>query len=199
MNKQNYDSSRRVSRCIELPWEIHDSWTELLSGCRLLLDTRENSSDDPISSVNLLRMTFVTSFQMVEVMFFRQLIHRVESQESKLIQALKCDLEKKISFRESLQKWPKIVMDKNLPNDKEPLQSLKSLRALRNQAIHHSAKAPEKDLGESVFFTAIEASKCIYEFFNDNAWVDSSYAGFCERYSPKSHKLLNHLLGEQVP
>lgn len=185
---------KTVRSAFTISYEIHDSWTELLSGTRYLLDVLTEQNPGKIPRVNLRRLVVVTSYQMVEVMFFTQLIARVHSESADLERALNFDLKRNISFESAREKWPEIVMKEKLPLGQEPLQSMIQLGRLRNAAIHHSASSPDKEIGEGALFTSIQASEVVYEFFNDKRWKDSQYLGFCERYAAKSTTLVASLL-----
>ena len=171
-----------------LSWKIHDSWTELLTGTRTLLDFLKKEQKK-ITKRSLLRLVFVSSHQMVEVMLFIQ-IEKTVKDKPIVKELFEYDLEKRISFRNALKKWPKILTGKKLNLKVEPLKSMILLSDIRNKAIHHEASISANmdknkfytTLGESAFYTAIESSKAIYNHINqEEPWDESEYAKFVEQ------------------
>lgn len=188
-------TKKKVTKSYKISYEIHDSWTELLVGSRYLLDLVHGKGLPKIQISNLVRLIIVSTFQMTENMFFHQLIEKVNSTNSNMMIALlEYDLEEKISFVKARNKWPKIIMGTPLPLGEEPLQSMKRLGDLRNSAIHYTATAPSNIIGESAFFTAIEASKIIYNFFKGECWPQSEYSKFSERYKSKASTFIASLI-----
>ena len=187
---------KRVTASIEISWSIYDSWTELLTGTRMLLDFAEERNGKSIEDANLLRLVLISSHQMIEVMFFSQLETCVNNHPEVVKTLFQYDMLRRISFSDARGKWPAIVTGSVLDFSSEPLQSMKSLSTLRNAAIHHTATAPKTDVGESAFFTAIEASKAIYNHFNQGQWSASEYAKFVESNQAKSKILLRKALSE---
>lgn len=181
---------KTVGKTLTISWEVHDSWTELLAGTRYLLDLIREKDLTKIPRITLVRLTLVTAYQMTEIMFFRQLRQKVESKNSSLTRALEYDLREKISFEKARRKWPEVIMGITLPLGEEPLQSMEKLGQLRNSAIHYTATSPSKDIGECALFTAIEASKTIYNFFNGECWNESEYSKFAERYKSRSSSFI---------
>ena len=180
-----------------LSWSIYDSWSELLAGTRTLLDflTEEQKK---ITKRNLLRLVFVSSHQMVEVMLFTQIKKTVE--DKPIVKELFKYDKKRISFKNALEKWPEILTGQKLDLGVEPLQSMILLSKIRNKAIHHEASVSTNmdenkfyiTLGESAFYTAIESSKAIYNHLNQQEpWNESEYAKFVEQNQAKVKKLLN--------
>ena len=76
------------------------------------------------------------------------------------------------------------------------VQSMKSLSNYRNAAIHHTAKCPMIDIGESAFYTAIESSKYLYNHFNEGRWDSSEYKKFVNDNQAKIKTLLRKALDE---
>lgn len=177
-------------------WSIYDSWSELLAGTRLLLDILEKQKYNKIVYINLLRLTLVSSSQMTEVMLFTQLKKCVNFHSEATKKLFKYDLKKRISFNEARNKWPEILTGKNLDFSSEPMQSMKSLSNYRNAAIHHTAKCPMIDIGESAFYTAIESSKYLYNHFNEGRWDSSEYKKFVNDNQAKIKTLLRKALDE---
>ena len=183
----------RVTSSLELRWDIHDSWTELLAGTRLVLDLMNEERRDNIDKINLLRLALVSASQMTEVMFFKQLNISASKLSQPVESLLAYDIEKRISFSDARKKWPEILTGKSFDLGAEPFQSMAKLSALRNEAIHHSAKCPRSDLGESALYTSIESSRAIYEHFNPNEWSTSQYRKFAKKYTAKSSTLLRKI------
>lgn len=181
---------------VTVSWSIYDSWSELLIGTRFLLDILKRQDSGNIQKNNLLRLILVSSSQMTEVMLFAQLQKYVNYQADSVMKLLEYDIKKRISFSEARQKWPQILTGKDLNFGEEPMQSMISLSIHRNAAIHHSAKCPPVDIGESAFYTAIESSKCIYDHFNKDGWANSEYKKFVDDNKPKSELLLRKAIGE---
>ncbi len=187
---------QRVTSSLKLSWSIYDSWAELLVGTRFLLDILESQHTGEIEKVNLLRLVLVSSSQMTEVMLFAQMQKYVNFQADPVRKLFEYDIKKRISFSEARKKWPQMLTGKNLDFDDEPMQSMSSLSKHRNAAIHHSAKCPPIDIGESAFYTATESSRCIYDHFNNYGWVSSEYKKFVDDNKPKSQFLLRKVLRE---
>lgn len=185
---------KKVTASLTMSWSIHDSWSELLFGTRLLLDILESQGHNTIAKVNLLRLVLVSSFQMTEVMFFAQLKKCIDAQPMPMKELFEYDLKNRITFNEARNKWPEILIGKGLDFSSEPMQSMKSLSDLRNAAIHHIAECPEIDIGESAFYTAIESSKNIYKHFNDSSWQGSEYGKFVNNNQAKIKTLLRRVL-----
>lgn len=127
---------------------------------------------------------------MVEVMFFSQLEKAVHNHPEAVEQLFLYDMERRISFKDASEKWPAIAAGAELDFGSEPLQSMRWLSKCRNNAIHHTASTPQINVGESAFFTAIEASKAIYNHFNQGGWCTSEYARFVESNQPSSKTYL---------
>lgn len=187
---------KKVTASLEISWSIYDSWAELLAGTRLLLDFTEQQKGKSIEEANLLRLVLISSFQMVEVMFFSQLAKAVHNHPEAVEQLFRYDMERRISFKDASEKWPAIAAGAELDFGSEPLQSMRSLSRHRNAAIHHTASTLRINVGESAFFTAIEASKAIYNHLNQGEWSTSEYAKFVESNQPNSKTFLRKSLGE---
>ncbi|QIB65154.1 hypothetical protein [Kineobactrum salinum] len=186
---------KRVTAFHTLSWSIYDSWSELLAGTRFLLDILENDSCDEIAKRNLLRLVVVSSSQMAEVMLFTQLEKIVNSHPDSVKRLFDYELRKRISFSEARTKWPEILTGRTFNFGCEPMQSMELLYKCRNDAIHHTAKCPSENIGESAFYTAIESSKCIYNHFNPDNWNDCEYRTFVDNNLPKTKSLLKQVLG----
>ena len=187
---------KTVTASFTISYSIHDSWTELLSGTRTLLDFAEEQSDESVIEVNLLRLVLVSSHQMIEVMFFLQINEAVKDHPETVKKLLQYDLDRRISFRDAMEKWPVILTNQKFNFGSEPFQSMIRLSNLRNSAIHHTASVPKDSVGESAFYTAIESSKAIYNHFNSGQWGKSEYAKFVESNQAKSKLLLLKALQE---
>ena len=183
-----------MTASIQISYSIHDSWTELLSGTRTILDFAEKQNGERVIEVNLLRLVLVSSHQMIEVMFFSQIKEAIKGHSEIVKKLLQYDLDRRISFREAMDKWPEILTNRNFNFGSEPFQSMVCLSKLRNSAIHYTASAPKENIGESAFYTAIESSKAIYNHFNDGGWSKSEYAKFVESNQAKSKLLLQRAL-----
>lgn len=179
-----------------MSWSIYDSWAELLSGTRMLLDFAEEQGGGTIQEANLLRLVLVSSHQMNEVMFFSQIETRMDQHPDPVKALFHYDMKRRISFSDALEKWPEVITGEKLDFSSEPLQSMNSLAKHRNAAIHHTATAPQANVGESAFFTAIEASKAIYNHFNQGLWGSSEYAKLVESNKAKSKTYLRSALKE---
>jgi hypothetical protein len=177
---------------------IHDSWTELIEGTRFLLDIleREHQHQDKVKKINLLRVVVVSSFQMVEVMFFSQLKKRVQKQGEATKQLYKYDLDRQISFGEACRKWPEIITGEKFDFNLEPFLSIKLLADLRSSAIHPTLKNPKFNIGESALYTAIQSSKLIYNHFNENGWDwdESEYLKFVLNNDAKVETFLSSVM-----
>ncbi|NOR71293.1 MAG: hypothetical protein GQ532_16605 [Methylomarinum sp.] len=184
---------KQVISSLKICWDVHDNWTELLAGTRLVLDLMSEERRDNIDRTNLLRLTLVSASQMTEVMFFKQLNNCAEKHSQPVKSLLAYDLEKRISFNDARKKWPEILTGKAFDLGAEPFQSMTKLSALRNEAVHHSAKCPKSDLGESALYTSIESSRAIYEHFNPDGWKSSQYRKFVKKYNAKSSTLLRKI------
>lgn len=185
-----------VTSSVTISYSIYDSWAELLAGTRFLLNILENERLDKIEKANLLRLSLVSSSQMTEVMLFTQLQKFVDSQPEPIKKLFEYDLKNRISFSEARKKWPVILTGKQFDFSSEPMQSMKSLSNHRNSAIHHTAKCPPADIGESAFYTALEASKYTYNHFNENGWDSSEYKKFVNDNQAKVRILLRKALDE---
>ena len=186
----------RVTASFTTSYSIYDSWAELLAGTRLLLNLSEDQGRDTIAKINLLRLVLVSSHQMTEVMFFSQLEKRIKQQSEVVKKLFEYDLEHRISFSDAIQKWPALITGRSLNFGSEPLQSMKSLSNHRNSAIHHTAKYPSGEFGESAFYTAIESSKAIFNHFNQGTWNNSEYEKFVVKNKPKCSLYLRKALQE---
>ena len=89
---------KKVSVSIATSWSIYDSWSELLVGTRFLIDILETQGGNKINKINLLRLVIVSSFQMVEVMFFSQLKRNVSAQPESVRRLFEYDLKSRITF-----------------------------------------------------------------------------------------------------
>lgn len=187
---------RTITRSFTISAQIYDSWAELLAGTRFLLDLLDDADLDKIKEANLLRLTLVSSSQMTEVMLFTQLQRIVESKPDTVKELFEYDLNNRISFNEASKKWPEILTKHKLDFSSEPMQSMKRLSQLRNSAIHHTASCPSANIGESAFFTAIEASKYLYNHFNEGCWDSSEYNKFVGENQSKVKNMLLKELGE---
>jgi len=188
---------KKVSASITTSWSVYDSWSELLVGTRFLLDFLETQGGNKIKKINLTRLVVVSSFQMVEVMFFSQLKRSVDAQPEPTRRLFEYDLKGRITFKVARDKWPEILTGKKLDFGSEPMQSMEELSRLRNSAIHHTAEYPVVNIGESAFYTAIESSKSIYNHFNDSGWESSEYINFVNENQPKTKTLLLKMLNNK--
>lgn len=191
---------------IGISWHIHNIWSQLLAGTRFLLDQLHSCKPKKTDKIILIRASLVLSFQMVEIIFFEELKNRINRQGiNELNRALECDLEENISFSKALRKWPEIIDGQGFDWGSEPFQSLEKLRCWRNKTIHFEAKhpsIPDSDLhllGESAYYTAIEASKAIFDFFNKDTsttWNSSKNKEFVKDYPPQAKILFQSLLAQ---
>ena len=182
---------------VTVSWRIYDSWSEILVGTRWLLDAVENQRDCKAVNANILRLTLVSSAQMIEVMLFSQIIKCVEYQTNSVKKLFDYDRKKKkISFYEAIRKWPEAITGQRIELNSEPMQSMDKLFNYRNSAIHHIAQCPVIVIGESAFHTAIESSKVIYNHFSLNSWDDSEYFKFADNNHAKTKMLLAKALEE---
>ena len=186
---------KKLYGSIKTSWSIYDSWCELLAGTRFLLDILETQDGNKIKRINLLRLVVVSSFQMVEVMLFTQLKRYIDDQPESTRRLFSYDLKRRINFQKAIRKWPEVLTGRKLDFGAEPMQSMKELASIRNSAIHHTAEYPKVNIGESALYTAIEASKEIYNHFNKNGWKNSNYINFVNDNQPKTKIFLLKVLG----
>jgi hypothetical protein len=154
-------------------WLNLDSWSETYVGARWLVENvlpekQHQSSPEhgPIS-----QMALLASHHMIEVMLFSCLKKQIEelSLPDSEIETKIRKLDK-MRFHEAFTEWEKLVPSMGcFVYDSEPYISIDRLRLRRNETIHKKSALSSLKMARSAVYTAVTASKEIYQHFNKNA------------------------------
>ncbi len=169
---------------LNISWEIHDNWTEVLAGTYYILNDPLCNTAKKISTSVLTRTVIILSHQIVEIMFFNTIHEYLRQHKSELpvstVEAVENGIEDNIGFKRAFIRWPKLLINNAFDRSCEPLSSQERLRRLRNESIHWPAGNAVNDLANSAYYTAIESAKLIYSYFYN--WEESEYSKFVEKY-----------------
>jgi hypothetical protein len=177
---------------LEMSWEVHDNWTEILAGTYFLITGPLEEESMKILLNIIARSIIINSHQLVEVMFFNVICKYIDINRSKIsdniINEIKDNIKKHIGIKEAMRTWPCYLIGLPFEISKEPFQSQEKLRTLRNESIHWPSGNSVKDLAHSAYYTGVQASEKIYRHFLK--WEDSRYAEFIKKYQPSTDTYL---------
>lgn len=162
-----------VTSSLTISWLNLDSWSETYVGARWLVNNvlpekqyQSSPEHGPIS-----QMVLLASHHMIEIVFFSCLGKKIEelSIPESEIEARIIKLEK-MRFYDAFTEWEKLVPGISpFAYDAEPYISIDRLRLRRNATIHKESALSSLEMAKSALYTAVTASKTIYQHFNKNA------------------------------
>jgi len=183
---------RAVSKELTIAYQIHDNWTEILTGTYFILNGPLQEENKKIPAIILTRTVIILSHQLVEVMFFNVVQKYINNHGSQISEEdhakIKKGFDDRIGIKDAMKEWPSLLVGRSFNRSQEPFSSQEQLRLLRNKSIHWPSRSSVVDLAHSAYYTGVGASESIYSHFF--AWERSEYSKYVKRYSPCTNTYL---------
>ena len=162
----------QVFKMFEVPFLVHDSWSELYVGTRYLVYELLCGDRPPCGDAPLCGLALVGANMLMEITLYKILKPYLEQKLNKK------DLERVTYFCMLTKHWSDSGKSE-LSLEEEPWCSTECLRQKRNDIVHKGlASLITVEMARSGLFSAVKGTQALYE----HAKIDFPYEVFLQNY-----------------